>query len=888
MASQPEEIYDHGQEPQPQPILAPGDRVEHFEVVRLIGRGGMGEVYLARDTRLSRKVALKIVKPKAFGDQGALERFLYEAKVTARFNHPHIVTAYHVGDHQGNPYVALEYLEGQTLRERMNAGRIGVAECLEIGRAIAGALAEAHRHKILHRDLKPENVVLPPDGRLRVLDFGLARVVVAPDLAMASTLADSTTLSGDSLIRQLSGGHDQGFTGTPFYMAPEQWQSEPSTGATDVWGLGVILFEMLSGQRPFQGNTVFLLGSRIIGSDPAPELPRLLSPTEDAYWPELSSLVARCLSKAPDARPSAEQVATELRRLHDQGPATQAPARIAARRLLWPALLGAALGLLALAGLTAAVLGWGRPHDPPRPLDRGAERAGVEERAGASVVFGPRMASARSVVRLGTTELPYILGSEVAPAVFWGLLHTDAHGEAVPVLVAEQPTEANGGARPAPGGGFEVTWRLRHGLRWSDGRPLTASDLAFGLEVRGDPRVIEVRVPDQATLVVRWDDQVAAALDSVRPLPRHVLGRAFAEAGERGAEVVNELLRTRPTPVIGPYRVVEFAAGERLVLEANPHFVGAPPAIGRVEVVCAAPDELVRRFDAGQLDLILPDSITLAQAQGLLARHAEAVHIRPSRAQLVLHPDLAHPLLSSTPARQALLRAIDRRALVAAVYGGEGQLAHAPTNGELPAGVEVYDFDRDAARAALAPLLASAGAELTLFHGDGEAERQVAELVAADLAAVGLAVTRREVDAAEQRRLFRAAHHGGLLLYTLTVASWQSVLPHLNLPRTASGFDLTARTSGFDERMAALVAQEQAAVIPERQAQVRASLWVRYSQLLPTLPLAFAAERLVVDPSLRGWEVPPGDRFGRGLEGWYFVRTPAGRVAPDLTEALED
>jgi ABC-type transport system substrate-binding protein len=334
--------------------------------------------------------------------------------------------------------------------------------------------------------------------------------------------------------------------------------------------------------------------------------------------------------------------------------------------------------------------------------------------------------------------------------------------------------------------------------------------------------------------------------------------------------------------------VAEFVAESRLVLEANPFFVGAPPSIARVEVVRADAAELVRRFEAGELDLILPDSISLAQAQALLGRRADAVRIRPSSTQVVLQPDLSHPLLARSEARRALLQAIDRRALVTAVYGGEGQVAHAPTNGPIPTGAETYALDPAAARAALAPLLAQAGRELTLIHVEGEPEREIATLVSRDLEAAGLSIALRAVDAAEGRRLFRESRHGGLLLYSLTVAPWQSVLPHLNLPRTGSGFDLTARSPGFDERMAALLAQEQTAMIPARQAQIRASLWIRYTQLLPTLPLVFAAERVVVDPALQGWDVPPGDRFGRGLEGWYFARAPGGRTAPDLTETLED
>lgn len=158
-------------------LVRSGDQVDHYKVSRLLGRGGMGEVYLARDTRLGRRVALKVLRPQALGSGRAVARFLHEAQTTARFAHPHIVTVFGVGEHEGHPYVALEYLEGQTLRQRLREGRLGIREATRVGLAVADALREAHRHRVLHRDLKPENVMIPRDGRVRVLDFGLAKRV---------------------------------------------------------------------------------------------------------------------------------------------------------------------------------------------------------------------------------------------------------------------------------------------------------------------------------------------------------------------------------------------------------------------------------------------------------------------------------------------------------------------------------------------------------------------------------------------------------------------------------------------------------------------------------------------------------------------------------------
>lgn len=174
-----------------QPILVRDELVDHFRIVRLVKRGGMGEVYLARDMRLGRRVALKLIRAEQLSSPTARKQLVAEARATARFNHPNIVTIFHVGEHHSMPYLALEYLEGDTLRDRLREDRMGVPEVIRIGVAIARAVQEAHRHSIHHRDLKPENVVLPADGRLRVLDFGLA---VLDELRSESVPVDSRSV----------------------------------------------------------------------------------------------------------------------------------------------------------------------------------------------------------------------------------------------------------------------------------------------------------------------------------------------------------------------------------------------------------------------------------------------------------------------------------------------------------------------------------------------------------------------------------------------------------------------------------------------------------------------------------------------------------------------
>jgi len=279
--------------------FADGEEVDHYRVVRSLGRGGMGEVFLARDTELGRRVALKAIHPQLLGSDREVSRFLFEARATARFSHPHIVTIFGVGQHRDIPYMALEYLEGGTLRGRMRGSRMGEREAIRVALAIAEALEESHAHGVTHGDLKPNNVVIPRDGRIRVLDFGLARIVSRPTVPREHE--DDLEATDDD---------DEGTYGSPEYMAPEQWLGAETGAPADVWSLGVILFEMLAGRRPYTFKDPLELGTAVASPDPAPDL--------DLFRPvrrPLASLVAICLRKAAADRPTAGELASRLRDL---------------------------------------------------------------------------------------------------------------------------------------------------------------------------------------------------------------------------------------------------------------------------------------------------------------------------------------------------------------------------------------------------------------------------------------------------------------------------------------------------------------------------------------------------------------------------------------------
>ncbi|MFH0902377.1 MAG: serine/threonine-protein kinase, partial [Pseudomonadota bacterium] len=333
-------------------FLLPETMVDHFRVVRMVGRGGMGEVYLARDTLLNRRVALKVIHPRNLDSEEAVARFMREAQLTASLSHPHIVTVYAVGKHENRPYLALEYLEGQTLRQRLDEERPGLRESLRIVLAIAQALAEAHRHRVLHRDLKPDNVILAKDGRLRLVDLGLARVTTTTESADAIGSASAADLAGlaglagladrigatEVATQQEAGGltnqHNGNgeittagtVQGTPAYMAPEQWRGGWCGEATDIWALGMILYELLVGQRPYQQIRKAFLGAAVTGPEPVPAL----APTQDTPA-ELVEMVAGCLDKDAGNRPAAAQVVETLEQLlagsRRRGSAEQSPFR---------------------------------------------------------------------------------------------------------------------------------------------------------------------------------------------------------------------------------------------------------------------------------------------------------------------------------------------------------------------------------------------------------------------------------------------------------------------------------------------------------------------------------------------------------------------------------
>lgn len=262
-----------------------GRTLGHYQIISLLGAGGMGEVYRARDLRLDRDVAVKILPEHLAQDTEALRRFEREAKAVAALTHPNILAIHDFGEEQGVIYAVMELLEGETLRAKIQRGAIGWREAVEIGSAIAEGLTAAHAKGIIHRDLKPENIFLTHEGQVKILDFGIARVkrTVTPD-AQTLTSANETTKHGVVM-------------GTIGYMSPEQVKGETAEAPSDIFSLGCVLYEMLSGQRPFARGTTAEMIAAILDAEP----PSFTKTGKKVPF-ELERVIRHCLEKAPDSR----------------------------------------------------------------------------------------------------------------------------------------------------------------------------------------------------------------------------------------------------------------------------------------------------------------------------------------------------------------------------------------------------------------------------------------------------------------------------------------------------------------------------------------------------------------------------------------------------------
>ena len=301
--------------------LAAGARLGPYQVLGFIGAGAMGEVYKARDTRLDRTVAIKVLPDNVSRDPDRRARFEREAKSIAGLTHPNICTLHDVGEHAGSMFLVMELLDGETLAHRLEKRPLPIEQALTVATEIADALSAAHRHGIIHRDLKPSNVMLTKSGA-KLLDFGLAKLAAHGDQAAVSFMSAtrSAPLTGETVI-----------VGTLQYMAPEQLEGKPTDARTDLWAFGAVVYEMLTGKRAFEATSAASLMGAILERDPAPAA--TLQPLTP---PRLDSVVRECLAKAPDDRwQSARDLVLELEGIRSTPSTNDAGWKSRSRSIIW-------------------------------------------------------------------------------------------------------------------------------------------------------------------------------------------------------------------------------------------------------------------------------------------------------------------------------------------------------------------------------------------------------------------------------------------------------------------------------------------------------------------------------------------------------------------------
>jgi eukaryotic-like serine/threonine-protein kinase len=398
-------------------VLAPGTKLGPYEVAASIGAGGMGEVYRAHDTRLGRDVALKVLPPSVTKDPDRLRRFEQEAKAVAALNHPNILGIHDIGEQNGSPYIVSELLHGETLRVELEQHRFTARKAVDYAEQIAEGLGAAHEKGIVHRDLKPENLFVTREGRVKILDFGLAKLAPTNGDAEVTQVADATRATINLATEAGT------VMGTAGYMAPEQVRGGAVDSRTDIFAYGAVLYELISGKRAFRRDTAAETMTAILKEEP-PEFDPIDSPVS----PALERIVRRCLEKKPEQRfQSAKDLAFALEAISGTTSTSKVSSSIAAvpaptaepksRWLPW--LAGGAIGIV-LAG-AAAWIARPKPTEPPSFTRVLFERARVLQarfaQEGKTVVFSGSLG--------GATMDTYIIRDtypESTPAGFHGAM----------------------------------------------------------------------------------------------------------------------------------------------------------------------------------------------------------------------------------------------------------------------------------------------------------------------------------------------------------------------------------------------------------------------------------------------------------------------------------
>lgn len=600
-------------------MLRSGDSIARYRIVDLLGRGGMGEVYLAEDTELQRRVAIKLFTRELPPGTSGRDHLLHEARAASALSHPNVCTVFEVGEDNGRAYIAMEYVDGRTL-DALIAGRNLPAERLaRYGAQIADAIAHAHLHGVIHRDLKSANVVITSDGRAKVLDFGLASTNVA---------------AADSKTRDVTSADVGGISGTLSYMAPEVLRGQPADARSDIWALGVILFEASTGHLPFTGETSFEVSTAVMKD--SLELPKEISPG-------LRAIIQRCLEKAPGERyQSAAEVRAALETLQlgstQSGDTVAAEVAAAAKAASAPrwlpfAAIFSVVAVIALAAWVIFGIGVGASLDDVEPV--------------AQAVAGPAIgASGRPTIavlpfrdRTGSADLGWL--ADGVPSM---LLTSLAQTEGLDVVSNSRVQEI-----VAQLGELEVAdldpAALAEFARRSGAGAVVVGDIYYtGTEYRFDVQVEDVeggRVLDahsvNGAFVFELVDGLAAAIVAGLQLDSAALPASIAQV---------------TTDSLDAWRHYDRGARARANLRYGDAVVAFQEAIG------ADPDFVMAYYELAQLEFFLPDPGRAAEYTEYVMANIDRV---PERDRLLVEGMYAYDHDEDMVRAEQLLEELVRR-----------------------------------------------------------------------------------------------------------------------------------------------------------------------------------------------------------------------------------
>ena len=587
-----------------------GRTIGRYLVRNKIGAGGMGEVYRAWDSQLERDIALKVLPARAFADPTARSRLIREARIASKLNHPGICTMYDTGEIDGQAYIAMELLEGQVLGNILAAGALTAGRVMRYGTQLADALAHAHERGVLHRDFKSGNVIVTPDDRVKILDFGLAKHLPDAEVSRATTRIHDTVVTPGAI------------SGTLSYLAPEQLRGLSADERSDLWALGVVLYEMATGQPPFAGNTSFEITAAILEHAPAPMPPSVPG--------HIASIIDQCLRKDPDERcQSAAQVRTALQTIASPRAAATPRQPAPGRRNVVvvagvAALLTVAAALVYLPRDTGGIFGTSlnafsardwllvanfENHTNDRVFDQSLDTAmavGIGQSSYVNVVPASRIAGAMRRMRI-----------KVQNRIDGATARQIAERESVKLVLVPTITEV--------GGVYQLSGTLEN--------PATGAVLKSAM-VRANRKEEVLKAADELIAQIRNDLGEARRSISQQSKPLEQVTTDSLEALKVFSQAREAYTNARIDEAVTLYEDA---------LRLDPSFTGAKAQLGMIQF------ELRDREKGKALlaDAIADvDSLTYKERYGVLAFHALAVENNPQKAidhytaLLTLYPDL--------------------------------------------------------------------------------------------------------------------------------------------------------------------------------------------------------------------------------------------------------